>query len=202
MSAAARSLEAGSSFPARKKARQARIGHRRHVSAAARSLEAGSSFLARKKSGFTLLELVIALSLWMILSASVFFVWQHAANAGADMLGQQYAFENARITMDVLLVNLQLARRVEIVQDGEILRTLFVWQYSLADPYQIHFIAPSAIVTIGQRLGGNTFATNIASVRLEYLHESRVRVTVVSTCDEAIELVGSVCVRGKYVEVR
>ncbi|MCL1844997.1 MAG: hypothetical protein FWF77_03750 [Defluviitaleaceae bacterium] len=46
---AARSLEAGSSFPACKKARQARGGHRGHVSEAARSLEAGSSFPTHKK---------------------------------------------------------------------------------------------------------------------------------------------------------
>ncbi|MCL1846066.1 MAG: hypothetical protein FWF77_09195 [Defluviitaleaceae bacterium] len=32
-----------------KKARQARIGHRGHVSESARALEAGSSFLAHKK---------------------------------------------------------------------------------------------------------------------------------------------------------
>ncbi|MCL1845376.1 MAG: hypothetical protein FWF77_05695 [Defluviitaleaceae bacterium] len=49
MSAAACSLEAGSSFPAHKKARQARGGHRGHVSAAASSLEAGSSLASRKK---------------------------------------------------------------------------------------------------------------------------------------------------------
>ncbi|MCL1845667.1 MAG: hypothetical protein FWF77_07170 [Defluviitaleaceae bacterium] len=50
MLAAARSLEAGSSFLARKKARQARSGHRGYVLEATRSLEAGSSFLARKKA--------------------------------------------------------------------------------------------------------------------------------------------------------
>ncbi|MCL1845539.1 MAG: hypothetical protein FWF77_06525 [Defluviitaleaceae bacterium] len=33
------------------KARQARIGHRGHVSAATRSLEAGSNFPAHKKAG-------------------------------------------------------------------------------------------------------------------------------------------------------
>ncbi|MCL1845763.1 MAG: hypothetical protein FWF77_07650 [Defluviitaleaceae bacterium] len=49
MSAATHSLEAVSSFMLDKKARQARIGHRRHVSASARSLEAGSSFLAHEK---------------------------------------------------------------------------------------------------------------------------------------------------------
>ncbi|MCL1844561.1 MAG: hypothetical protein FWF77_01510 [Defluviitaleaceae bacterium] len=37
------------SFLQNKKARQARIGHRGHVSAATHSLEAGSSFLAHKK---------------------------------------------------------------------------------------------------------------------------------------------------------
>ncbi|MCL1844716.1 MAG: hypothetical protein FWF77_02320 [Defluviitaleaceae bacterium] len=72
MSESARSLEAGCTFPAHKKrvgechsptlfckikkARQARIGHRRHVSAATRSLEAGSSFLAHKKAACSALQ--------------------------------------------------------------------------------------------------------------------------------------------------
>ncbi|MCL1845954.1 MAG: hypothetical protein FWF77_08635 [Defluviitaleaceae bacterium] len=36
-------------FPAHKKARQARIGHRGHMSESARSLEAGSNFPVHKK---------------------------------------------------------------------------------------------------------------------------------------------------------
>ncbi|MCL1844711.1 MAG: hypothetical protein FWF77_02295 [Defluviitaleaceae bacterium] len=50
MSAATHSLEAGCRFSAHKKARQARSGHRGHVSESAHSLEAGSSFLAHKKT--------------------------------------------------------------------------------------------------------------------------------------------------------
>ncbi|MCL1845281.1 MAG: ribosome small subunit-dependent GTPase A, partial [Defluviitaleaceae bacterium] len=48
VSEAARSLEAGGSFAAHKKVRQAHGGHRGHVSEAARSLEAGYSFTAKK----------------------------------------------------------------------------------------------------------------------------------------------------------
>ncbi|MCL1845463.1 MAG: hypothetical protein FWF77_06135 [Defluviitaleaceae bacterium] len=50
MSRAAHSLEAGSSFPAYKKARQARGGHRGHMSRVTHSLEAGSSFPLHKKN--------------------------------------------------------------------------------------------------------------------------------------------------------
>ncbi|MCL1844739.1 MAG: hypothetical protein FWF77_02435 [Defluviitaleaceae bacterium] len=66
VSESARSLEAGCTFPTHKKrvgechsptlfckikkARQARIGHRGHVSSATHSLEAGSSFLVYKKA--------------------------------------------------------------------------------------------------------------------------------------------------------
>ncbi|MCL1845875.1 MAG: hypothetical protein FWF77_08220 [Defluviitaleaceae bacterium] len=49
MSESAHSLEAGGSFPVFKKARQARIEHRGHVSESAHSLEAGSSFPVYKK---------------------------------------------------------------------------------------------------------------------------------------------------------
>ncbi|MCL1845609.1 MAG: hypothetical protein FWF77_06880 [Defluviitaleaceae bacterium] len=50
MSRATRSLEAGCGFPAYEKARQARGGHRGHVSRAARSLEAGCGFPAYEKA--------------------------------------------------------------------------------------------------------------------------------------------------------
>ncbi|MCL1844626.1 MAG: hypothetical protein FWF77_01850, partial [Defluviitaleaceae bacterium] len=40
---------AGGCFPEQKKARQARIGHRGHVSEAAHALEAGSCFPEQKK---------------------------------------------------------------------------------------------------------------------------------------------------------
>ncbi|MCL1845500.1 MAG: hypothetical protein FWF77_06325 [Defluviitaleaceae bacterium] len=49
MSAATHSLEAGSNFLPDEKARQARSGHRGHVSAATHSLEAGSNFPVHKK---------------------------------------------------------------------------------------------------------------------------------------------------------
>ena|GEM_PF-663569 len=161
--------------------------------------------LKESSKGFTLLELTVALALWAILSMGVFFVWQHAANAGADMMEQQYAFENARITMDALLMNLQLARQVEIGTDGDMLRTLYATQLETAiatNVYEIHFIAHDEIVTIGQRNAANTFATNIAAVRLEYLHGNRMRVTVVSACNEPITLTGSVCVLGTTVIFR
>ncbi|MCL1845020.1 MAG: hypothetical protein FWF77_03865, partial [Defluviitaleaceae bacterium] len=49
VSKSAHSPEAGNSFLFYKKARQARSGHRGHVSKSAHSLEAGSSFPAHKK---------------------------------------------------------------------------------------------------------------------------------------------------------
>ncbi|MCL1877239.1 MAG: hypothetical protein FWF80_00100, partial [Defluviitaleaceae bacterium] len=164
-----------------------------------------SSLQSKKSGGFTLLELTIALSLWMILSVGVFFVWQHAANAGSDMLEQQYAFENARITMDAILMNLQMAHEITVSRNGDVLETLHVRQLDPDrewDNYRIHFIPSDEIVTMGLRNAANTFATNIAEVRLEYISANRMRVTVVSTCDEPITLVGSVCVRGKSVEMQ
>ncbi|MCL1845649.1 MAG: Rpn family recombination-promoting nuclease/putative transposase [Defluviitaleaceae bacterium] len=50
MSRATHSLEAGSNFLSHKKARQARTGHRGHISESAHSLEAGSNFLSHKKA--------------------------------------------------------------------------------------------------------------------------------------------------------
>lgn len=110
--------------------------------------------------------------------------------------------------MDALLVNLQMARSVTIrtdaTPDGEVLRTLYAWQINPTghwQEYEIHFMAHYEVVTIGQRSRANTFATTIAHVRIEYLGD-RFRVTVKTTCDEPVKLTGSVCARGKYVELR
>jgi type II secretory pathway component PulJ len=165
----------------------------------------------KPRGGFTLLEAVIALGLWLILSAGVLFVLRFSAENSARILEQQNAFENARISMDALIMNFQMSRRVTIQRDGEIMRTLTFVQNSHANDggIQFHYVAGEEILTIGQRNRSNEFSSGIAFVRIVYVN-NRVEITVTTSCltcdsgcqmacDGRITLEGSVCV--KYKEI-
>jgi len=69
---------------------------------------------AKRTKGLTLLELVIALAVWLVLSAGVFFLWQHTSAAGINLLDHQSALENARGAMDALLANIEHAGEVRV----------------------------------------------------------------------------------------
>ncbi|MCL1882420.1 MAG: type II secretion system GspH family protein, partial [Defluviitaleaceae bacterium] len=165
---------------------------------------------AAKGGGFTLLEVVIAFGLWLILSMGIFLIWQYSVNSGTRMLERQNVFENARGTMDVLTVNIQQAGRINILNDGEILRTLYTFPHGSNDPTRIHFIPSQEIVSIGLRSASNELTSNIADVRVVPTGEDRLRITVTAICinceeecplycSERVILENSVCTRHKCV---
>jgi Tfp pilus assembly protein PilE len=140
---------------------------------------------ARKtRGGFTLLEAVIALALWLLLSVSVFFVWQHSARSGEILFARQNAFENARISMDALIMNLQMSERIRVVNNGGVLRRLDLYQRGRTYPYQFHFERVAAQLNFGfvqdsdnnshDFSRGNEFASNIAKIKIEYDCENKI----------------------------
>ncbi|MCL1843115.1 MAG: type II secretion system GspH family protein, partial [Defluviitaleaceae bacterium] len=166
----------------------------------------------KNRRGFTLLEAVIALALWLILSLGIFFVWQYSVNVGVNMLQRQSAFENARLTIDALKMNFQMSRTITLRTDtNDVLQMLTMNQ---RDPngrfanYSFRFNAAAAPTAAQfQRLeqgnpgGWNEFAENIASIQIIHINNSRMRITVTTGCYEPIILEGSVCVRYKDVTV-
>jgi type II secretory pathway pseudopilin PulG len=158
-------------------------------------------------SGFTLLEAIIALALWLILSAGVFLVWQHSAMAGAGMLERQSAFENARITMDALIMNFQMSRSIEIWTNADTLQSMALEQRNPNGEwhdYRFRFNPSTGRLDIGQPLPRpvwNEFSSDLAGIQIVYIPGSRLLITVETNCAEPITLSGSVCVRDKYVNV-
>jgi type II secretory pathway component PulJ len=69
--------------------------------------------------GFTLIEAVTSLALWMILALGLMSIWQYTSRVSTAVIARQDRFENARVAMDPLLVNIQLAEfiRLEIDRD-------------------------------------------------------------------------------------
>lgn len=163
----------------------------------------------KSRGGFTLLEAAVALALWLILSGAVFLVWQHSAlSALSDtgMLERQSAFENARITVDALKMNFQMAREITLQTDAN--DRLQMLTLNQRDPfgawhdYRIRFNVNTGRLDFGQPPPGswNEFASGLAEVQIIYLG-GRMRIIVKTDCAEPIELEGSVCVRHKYVTV-
>jgi type II secretory pathway pseudopilin PulG len=178
----------------------------------------------KNKKGFTLLEAVIALALWLVLSAGVFFAWQHSAQSSAMLFERQNAFENARISMDAIIMNFQMARRINLQTDGrDVLQTLTLNQHFRdgsvprnclgGRPWncnETHFAnytfsfnanaSPTSVRFQRLEFGNNEFAENIAEIIIQYV-DGRMEITITTGCDEPIVLEGSVCVRYKCLVV-
>jgi len=163
----------------------------------------------KTKGGFTLLEAVIALGLWVILMGGIFLLWHHSAASSVRMLQQQSAFENARIAMDALKMNFQLARRFELTTNADgVLESLVLNQIPPTSSGSWHDFrfdfditrSPDSVRYQRLEFGGNEFASGLAEIRIVYAGE-RVEITVITGCDPPIILHGSVCVRFKEATV-
>jgi len=147
--------------------------------------------------GLTLLELVIALAIWGIISMGVFFLWHHTSGTAVVMLERQSAFERARGSMDALIMNIQMASHITLATDtNDRMQSMVI---RARNPLgQLH---DYAFTHVGNtlRIGGNEFASNIERIYIVYVPGRRVDITIVTGCEEPIMLFSSVCVRYKIV---
>ena len=163
----------------------------------------------KASKGFTLIEAIIALAIWMILSLSVVFIWQYTAQRTNALLERQSAFENARVSMDALLMNLQMAQTITLLVEDSTDYALRSLSLVEIDPngnrhtYIFTFnprLSPTA-TRYRQLLFGNAeFASNIAMIQVRPRGQ-HMRVIVMTGCDDPIILEGSVDIRYKYLRV-
>ena len=156
--------------------------------------------------GVTLLEAVVAIAIWMVFSAGLFFFWQHVAAGSAGLVNQQNAFENARIAMDGLVTNIQLANEVELVtHPGDVLRTLTLRQLNPRGNLHSYVFRFNHLVVDGSPnqhrllLGNNEFARGVKMIYITHVAGSHMDITIETPCDPPLVLKGSVDVRYKKV---
>lgn len=162
------------------------------------------------KKGHTLLEVTIALGVWLILSLSILVVWRYAATASGNLIAHQNAFENARGAMDAMRMNIQLSDVIYLDTHSHggqenVLRRMVM---PGPDPlgvlrnytFSFDITLPSGAVRHNRlEFGDNEMASRIALVRIVYIEGHRMNITVITDCAEPIILEGSVCVRYKRI---
>ena len=163
----------------------------------------------KRKAGFTLMEAVIALAVWMILSVSVIYMWHHVSNRTNAVLERQNALENARVAMDALTVNIQMAKSVRLeVGPRNDLRNLYLMSLNPAQNlHEYRFIFDYRLTASHdrfQRLQIGSYSNHIAYyiyiVQIELADNNRqLDVMITTACEHPVILKGSVDIRNKYL---
>ena len=164
----------------------------------------------KRNKGFTLLEAVTALALWCILAASLTVVWVNTTRGSLRVIAAQDAYENARVSLDALLINMQLADTILLETDNNhVLKRLTLTQLDPeGNPHDYIFYFDKN-AQLGEakyhRLEfglHNEFASQIASVTLTLVNENHMQVTVITDGEAtpSVTLTGSVDIRYKDVK--
>lgn len=70
-------------------------------------------------SGFTLLEMAVAIALFMIITLSAGSLMVYSGNAGRKVFNEQEIMENGRISMDFIITQARSARGMTLSADSE-----------------------------------------------------------------------------------
>ena len=82
------------------------------------SQAAGPLGASDREGGFTLLELAVALGLWVILLSGIVGMLWHTAQSSTRMVERQSSAEHARVAIDALVVNLQMGEEILLDTDS------------------------------------------------------------------------------------
>ena len=87
--------------------------------------------MIKKSQGFTLIEIVVALGLWVVLLSGVTGVLWYTAQVSSRLIDNQNTVEHARVALDALVVNLQMAEEIVLnTEPNGSLRLLRTYQAS------------------------------------------------------------------------
>ena len=161
------------------------------------------------KKGYTLLEALITLSLFMVLSFSLLFLWQYAARGAQNAIRMQNVLDNLGIAMDGLIINIQHSYKLVLNTDSQdVLRRLEMHGYDPnGNPHTYIFtFNPNALPAqaIYRRLffGGQEYAYGIRTIQIINVGYMRLDITITSICAHPVVFAGSVDIRHKHVVIQ
>ena len=141
------------------------------------------------KYGFTLIEVIMSLALFMILSAGVLLLWQTASRSAQSVIRTQNALDNLNIAMDALLANIELSHTITLQTEGQnILRQLDLRGLNPdGNPHTYIFTfnrnaQPSTAGYKSLRLGLQQVAYGIETIRIVNANNRRLDITIISVC--------------------
>lgn len=147
--------------------------------------------------GFSLLELVVAVAVWMILIAGAARLIWYVSHTTANTLIAQEALESARIAVDTLTVNMQMADEILLRTnlDGTF-RSMTTWQINpqgRRHDYDFYFNRALGRLVFDR----NELTSNIDEVELRLC--ARREIIHISITSGQITLTGAVNVQHKIV---
>ena len=163
----------------------------------------------KSDQGITLLELVVATAIWMILLLGASQLIVHTARVAAYVSVGQDIHEHARVAMDSLIVNIQMADEIEIWADPDgMLRRLTLHQINpmeLREAYTFTYNRNANPTDASFRRinfsGTNELASFITEVRLVVSYDSKfIYLTV--TADDRFTIQSTVDIRYKELAIR
>jgi prepilin-type N-terminal cleavage/methylation domain-containing protein len=165
--------------------------------------------LKSKSGGFTLLEMVVTMAVWILLLAGASHLLLHTSQVSAGVLARQEALENARAAVDALTVNLQMAEEIVLLTDSDgMLRRVSWLQVSprgLPEWFEFRYF-PDAPPGTAQHnrlnFGNNELASHLSELRLTLSADRRlIHITVTSdeSLGEPITLTSTVDIRYKIL---
>ncbi|MDR1665209.1 MAG: prepilin-type N-terminal cleavage/methylation domain-containing protein [Clostridiales bacterium] len=169
-----------------------------------------SRVIRKLKKGFTLLEAVIALAVFLTLAVAAGRALLYSARASERLLASREIFEKARIAMDALLTNIHMAEKIDLTTDGGVLERLVLTELNPEGNLQNYefrfypYAAPGDAKYQWLEFNRNELASNIASVVIAVSDEGgRIAIKItVSHNGEVLEFNGAADIRYKQVIVR
>ena len=145
------------------------------------------------KNGFTLIEVVMSLALFMILSFGVLLLWQYTSRSAASAIRTQNALDNLGIAMDALLTNIEFSHTIVLQANNQnILRRLeltglnpqnqqhtYVFTF---DPNAHHTSSRYKSLFFGGQLGQQQYAYGIETIHIFNRGYTRLDITIASVC--------------------
>lgn len=162
--------------------------------------------------GFTLLELMIAVAVWIILLTGASRLLWYSTNVATGLIAQQEALENARVAIDALSINIKMADGITLNthSDGTLIQVELrqIRPATHENPggsrsYAFSYARGSN--TLNFSGPGNQIAYHLSAIKLILSDDHELIHITVTTCEslgEPITLTTSVDIRYKNLTIR
>ena len=164
------------------------------------------------REGFTLIETVIALAVWLLLATGAGSVLVYASRASERLIVTQEIFENARASLDAITVNIQMANTVVLETDSDdVLKKLTLTERNPKGELEEYYFffkrgaEPDEAKYHRLEFGeNNEFASHIGLIKLKVVNDKRLEITVITDgilCP-SVTISGAADIRYKDVSVK